>query len=177
MKNEKQKKVKSWLVFFGIMMVVFLSIGMFSKHVAQFSPVVGASMEPTFHDEDFLMINKMDYKEPNDVKRGDIVVFINNEYKCFLIKRVVGIPGDTIEIKEGAVFVNNVKQEEPYAMGETEPAELTGPIRVNDNEFFVLGDNREGSEDSRYKWVGCVKYEDILGKITKRLFPNAAKFE
>ena len=87
------------------------------------------------------------------------------------IKRVIGIPGDEIDIRDGYVYVNGEKLEEPYVKGKTYKKNLEFPITVQKNHVFVLGDNRENSSDSRYQSLGCIDYSKIKGKATFRFWP------
>ena len=172
--ERKRAARKRWLGLLAF--IIFM--GIFSKHVLQFPIVFGASMEPTFHDQDILMINKFAYQDVEDVDRYDIIVFKNHEKNCYLIKRVYGLPGEKVRIdSDGNILINEQKIEDPYGLGKTEQGKAIYSITLENDEFFVLGDNRENSDDSRVEWVGKVEFEDIDGVITRRLFPNAIKFE
>lgn len=89
-----------------------------------------------------------------------------------MIKRIVGIPGDTIQIKEGILYVNNKKVEEHRLDKMCSSGIAYHPIKLKDGEYFVLGDNRNNSRDSRFKSIGIVKENEISGKIICRLFSN-----
>ena len=128
--------------------------------------VYGDSMSSTLVADDSILVNKMIYHfvEP---KRNDVVVFRQNgqEHSYFNVKRIIGLPGDTIEIKEGLVYVNGELFEEKV---ETEPIINSGvagaAYTLEDNEYFVLGDNRNSSIDSRFSSFGTLVKEDIIGK-------------
>lgn len=130
--------------------------------VVQSYLVDGSSMEPTFHDGQRLMVSKFIYRftEP---QHGDIVVFRNpsNPSKKF-IKRVIGVPGDKIEIRDLVVYVNDVPLEDDYILDVTRGR--FGPVIVPEKSLFVLGDNRNISDDSRYASVGFVPYKNLVGK-------------
>lgn len=150
------------------------------------------SMENTLHDMDQLLINKLSYKFSNP-KRGDIIIFFahkekNSFYDCVSIfiddvksifseedintryvKRIIGIPGDIVNIKDGYVYVNNEKIDEPYVKGLTESKYISLPITVEENKLFVLGDNRANSTDSRD--FGVVDFKQLDGKAMIRLYP------
>ena len=128
--------------------------------------IEGTSMEPTLVNGDIVLLTKT-----TAFGRGDICGFAWNNK--ILIKRVIGIPGDWIEIDtDGTVYLNGEKLEEPYAeqiaFGE---CDLEFPFQVPQEQYFVLGDMRESSIDSRNTLVGCVENEQIIGKIFFRIWP------
>ena len=128
--------------------------------------IEGSSMEPTLTSGDIVLLTKT-----STFGRGDICGFSWNNK--ILIKRVIGIPGDWIEIDtDGTVYLNGEKLDEPYAeqisFGE---CDLEFPFQVPQEQYFVLGDMRESSIDSRNTLVGCVEYEQIIGKIFFRIWP------
>lgn len=118
----------------------------------------GSSMNPTLLDGEYLIINNVTYllDEP---EKGDIVVFRHPRNDLNLIKRVIGVPGDHIEISNGTVWVNGEAQEEPFT---AESTNYNGSWDVPEGEFFVLGDNRNNSSDS-HSW-GYLPEENLLGK-------------
>ena len=128
--------------------------------------IEGTSMEPTLVNGDIVLLTKT-----TAFGRGDICGFAWNNK--ILIKRVIGIPGDWIEIDtDGTVYLNGAKLDEPYAeqiaFGE---CDLEFPYQVPQEQYFVLGDMRESSIDSRNTLVGCVENEQIIGKIFLRIWP------
>ena len=128
--------------------------------------IEGTSMEPTLVNGDIVLLTKTTYFD-----RGDICGFAWNNK--ILIKRVIGVPGDWIEIDtDGTVYLNGEKLDEPYAeqiaFGE---CDLEFPFQVPQEQYFVLGDMRESSIDSRNTLVGCVENEQIIGKIFFRIWP------
>ena len=139
--------------------------------------VKGASMEPNFHDKEYLMINEIGYRF-SEPARGEVVVFrYPRDPKQFFIKRVIGIPGDTVEVRDGGVFLdiestgNFIKLDETYLADETitkPKGELEGEP-LAENEYFLLGDNREHSLDSRN--FGAVNDSLIVGKVWFRGWP------
>ncbi len=124
--------------------------------------VVGmSSMEPNLHDGQYLMVNKVAYLS-HEPERGDVVVFYAPQSQGDIyIKRVIAIPGDIVEIMDGQVYINGEAIDEPYIMDPPNYS-TTDPIEVGENEYFVLGDNRNHSSDS-YDW-GMVPRENIIGK-------------
>lgn len=128
--------------------------------------VTGTSMEPTLSNDHIVLCSKL-----KTASRGDIIALYYN--KKILLKRVIAVAGDTVDIDEsGAVTLNGAPLREPYiraeALGE---CDITFPYTVKENRWFVMGDNRETSVDSRYSAFGCVADENILGVVRVRLYP------
>lgn len=128
--------------------------------------IYGSSMTPTLQDGEVIFSLKTAEPEPGDV----IAFYYNNK---ILVKRVIGKPGDWINITgDGTVYVNEIRLDEPYvaepALGE---CDLTFPYQVPDGKWFVLGDHRATSVDSRSSVVGCVAQEQVVGKILFRVWP------
>lgn len=162
--------------------VTFLITIFFLVFVAQRTNVEGNSMNPYLQNGDSLIVEKLSYRF-NNPKRFDIVVFprnINNGYSKYLIKRVIGLPGETVQISEdGYVLINDVLLEDLYAMEPVDSDKIgvaSQKITLGEDEYFVLGDNRNNSSDSRLEAIGNVKKKDILGKAFLRIWPlNAIK--
>lgn len=130
------------------------------------SVVNGTSMEPTLEDGDRLLVNKFHFlfEEP---EKGDVVTFADPSREGkYLVKRVVGMPGDRIEIKGGDLYRNGKKVYEPYIESEIEDGAY-GPVVVREGYVFVMGDNRHryASRDSRYPSVGQVPFDLLEGKV------------
>ncbi len=145
--------------------------------VGQRTEVDGSSMEPMLSDEDNLLVDKLSYRfrEP---ERFDIIVFAF-QYKedTYYIKRIIGLPGETVQIdEEGNIYINGEILEEGYGR-EVIKAENIGlakePIVIGEDEYFVLGDNRNNSTDSRSPLVANVKRKDIIGRSFVRIWPLA----
>ncbi|MGI6542163.1 MAG: signal peptidase I [Limnochordia bacterium] len=131
--------------------------------------VQGSSMEPTLHHGERLMVDKVTYRfrEP---KRGEIVVFrYPSDTRRKFIKRVIGLPGDLVEVRKHLVYVNGVPLNEPYIKGPT--YRDFGPVIVPEDTYFVLGDNRNNSDDSRFPDVGPVPRRLILGRALFLYWP------
>lgn len=140
-----------------------------------FKPIIikQSSMEDTFIENDYVIVSCQSYRIFSDYKRGDVIVFeselkADNGKDKNLIKRIIGLPGDTIEIKEGNVFLNDVMLEEPYLKAQGMSGELD-KITIKDGELFVMGDNRQVSLDSRS--IGPIKMDAVMGRVCIRLFP------
>ena len=138
--------------------------------------VKGASMEPNFHDREYLIIDEISYRVGQPV-RGDIVVFrYPNDPKEYFIKRVIGLPGETVQLKDGAVYIFNQANPDGFKLPETYLPEglqtyayTEDKVTVGQNEYYVLGDNRMASKDSRS--FGVVAKSFIIGKVFFRGLP------
>ncbi|MCR4781157.1 MAG: signal peptidase I [Lachnospiraceae bacterium] len=126
----------------------------------------GESMEDTLGSGDYVLVDRLIYKIKSP-KINDIIMFRPKDSSSpHSIKRVVGVPGDHILIKDGILYVNNKAKEEETSVEHIENAGLAEhEIVLKDDEYFVLGDNRNNSEDSRYDFIGNVKKKDIIGKV------------
>ena len=133
------------------------------------------SMQDTLNPNDYIIMYRMAYSGDKEPKRGDIVIFKSelqdeNGKNKLLIKRVIGLPGDKITINDGKVYINDKEYDENYL----KDGYTTGSVnnfKVPKGEYFVMGDNRVVSIDSRYSEVGCVKKDAIKGRAVLRLFP------
>lgn len=173
-KENVKREIYSW-----IKTLVFALIIVFLVRNFLFSPTVvsGESMSPTFEKDDKVLINKL-----SDIERFDIVVFDAPDEDSFYIKRVIGLPGDTIKVKDDILYINGEAMEEPY-LEESKKSnnlnfnftadftlqELTGEVSVPEDSIFVLGDNRINSKDSRF--FGFIANEAIIGEVKFRYFP------
>lgn len=161
------KKVIKEIIIWILLIVITISASYFiTTNVFVKTSVSGTSMEPTLKEGQVVIVNKLEYyiKSP---KRNDVIVYkqSNKEHSYFEIKRVIGLPGETVKIKNGIVYINdeaikeNVKTEAISNSGLAEEG-----VKLDDNEYFVLGDNRNDSEDSRFAGIGNVLKNEILGK-------------
>ncbi len=173
-REEARKKLIREIV---IWVVEILAVILLSYVIVAFGMVktsmVGESMSPTLADSESIIVNKLSYRFKSP-KRFDVIVFKQNgnEHSYYNIKRVVGLPGETIQIKDGAIYINGELLEEEYNVELMNNGGLAKePITLDAGEYFVLGDNRNGSEDSRYANVGPIIKEDIVGKAWIRVNP------
>lgn len=140
--------------------------------------IVGPSMNPSLKEGDVVFVNKLSYVF-GDVKRFDIVVFpYKYDNSRNLVKRVIALPNEKVEIKDGVLYINDEELKEYYGIyierndGEQSTIYVNwGPVTLGDDEIFVLGDNRNQSDDSRSSDVGLVKTDDIIGKVSFRVWP------
>lgn len=170
--KEVIKEIISTLLY---LLVVFCAIMLVINYVGQRTIVEGESMESTLNDGDNLIVDKLSYRF-NDPERFDIIVFPPPyaENKLY-IKRIIGLPGETVRIdEEGNIYINGEILEENYGK-EVIKADRIGvaaeEIQLGEDEYFVLGDNRNNSKDSRSLEVGNVKRENIIGKAWVRIWP------
>lgn len=143
--------------------------------VGQRTEVEGASMENTLHNGDNLIVDKLSYRF-HDPERFDIIVFpFQFQDNTYYIKRIIGLPGETVQIMDdGSIYINGEKLEENYGMEVINPETIgraAEPIELGDDEYFVMGDNRNNSSDSRTDMVGNIKRENIIGKAWLRIWP------
>ena len=130
------------------------------------STVVGQAMADTLTSGEEVIIDRFVYAITNP-KSGDVIVFLpnGNEKSHYYVRRVIGVPGDKLQIKDGAVYINGKLYDEKIEVAAMEESGLAGTeIVLGEGEYFVLGDNRNNSEDSRYANIGNVKKEYIIGK-------------
>ncbi len=179
----KEKKGKSSVTSFlyfilelaVTVVLAFVVVFAVKKYVIQPFFVEGVSMESSFHDGEYLIINELSYRW-NDPERADVIVFKYplNESK-FYIKRIVGLPGETVKIEEGTVEICETEETNCEVLDESayldEGLETNNDIvlELKDNEYFVLGDNRDQSSDSRF-W-GALEEDYIIGKVWVKAYP------
>lgn len=154
----------------GSMIVIFLAF-VIVYSVGMRTSVVGDSMEPMLGNGQEILMNRVIYRLSSP-KRGDVIVFLpnGNQNSHYYVKRVVGLPGETIQIQDGNVYIDGVLLEEDESLDKMIDAGIAqNELTLALDEFFVLGDNRNSSEDSRSGNIGAVKKEDIIGKAWFRL--------
>jgi len=171
---------KKDLIFFiiGSAIVIILVI-LFNIFIGGPMSVTGDSMNPYLEDKDVVIVNKLAYKGDRKPERFDIVVFPYRENKKVkYVKRIIGLPGETIKIEKDRIYVlnNGVWEEIKEYYGQFIGFSLNsssdyGPITIGEDEYFVLGDNRYHSTDSRMDDVGLVNISEIIGKVEFRVLP------
>ncbi len=150
----------------GTLVVVAAGAVLISTLMAPALQVTGTSMEPTLENGDIVLASR-----GSAFNRGDVIAFYYNNK--ILLKRVAGLPGDQVTIDdEGNVIVNGDKLDEPYVMEKSfGECDIDFPYQVPDGKYFVLGDHRSTSVDSRSRSVGCIPSDLVVGKIALRVFP------
>ncbi len=141
--------------------------------VAQRTKVDGSSMEPTLSNGDNLIVEKLSYHF-GDPERFDIIIFTDKtDESVYYIKRVIGLPGETVWIDEyGDIYIDGIKLEENYGLETiTNAGNAANPITLGEDEYFVLGDNRNNSLDSRFDAIDRVSRSSIVGKAWVRIYP------
>lgn len=174
-KHEEEKRgflheMVEWLIY--ILVIVGLTY-LIITFVGQRTMVSGSSMETTLSDGDNLIVEKISYRF-KDPERFDIIVFpYKYEDNTYYIKRIIGLPGETVQIIDGYVYINGeYLASDIYGNEVMEQANLAKePIILGADEYFVLGDNRNHSSDSRDPSVGVLSREDLIGKAWVRIYP------
>lgn len=163
------KELMGWI--FYLLIVVGLTY-LIITYVGQRTDVSGSSMETTLTDGDQLIIDKISYRF-HDPERYDIIVFpYRYEENTYYIKRIIGLPGETVQIVNGEVYIDGVLLGEHYGNEVMESAGLAAdPIVLGEDEYFVLGDNRNHSQDSRAADVGVLHREELIGRAWVRIWP------
>ncbi len=173
-KKPKYKKyIKSLLFWILEIFLVILAAYLIIEYAVEKTTMMGVSMSTTLNDGEKVIINKLAYWR-DEPERYDVIVFSQSKsgHGYYNIKRVIGLPGETVEIINGVVYIDGKKLQEKIVVEDMRLAGLAEePIVLGENEFFVLGDNRNYSEDSRFANIGIIVREDIIGKAWLRLEP------
>ena len=168
---QKKKRLNAKVVTDIVEMIIGSLAAIFLAFVIVFSigmrtSVIGNSMEPALYNGQEILMNRVVYKLSSP-KRNDVVVFLpnGNENSHYSVKRVIGLPGETIQIKDGRVYINGVLLNEDDALDQMIDAGIAqNELTLAADEYFVLGDNRNSSEDSRSGNIGALKKDNIIGK-------------
>lgn len=173
---QKKKRLNPKIIKDIFEMILGSAIAVFLAFVIVYSvgmrtSVVGNSMEPKLYNGQEILMNRVIYRLSSP-KRGDVVVFLpnGNQNSHYYVKRVIGLPGETIHIQDGSVYVDGIQLEEDEAFDKMIDAGIAAnELTLAADEFFVLGDNRNSSEDSRSGNIGAVKKDNIVGKAWFRM--------
>lgn len=165
------REVKEFIIDSSKLIITVVAVIIFIMYIATLQQIVGSSMSPTYESRDIVILNKFKYHF-FDIKRFDVISFEYDSTK-YLIKRVIGLPGDKIEYKDNVLYVNGEKIKEDFLDKniKTENFSLAslGYQKIPKDMYLVLGDNREDSLDSRE--IGLIKKKDILGKVSLKIWP------
>ena len=153
-------------------LVVLLGTWLIITFVGQRTHVSGESMENTLDNGDQLIVDKITYRF-QDPERFDIIVFpFHYKENTYYIKRIIGLPGETVQIADGTIYINGEVLEESYGREVMQdPGIAAEPITLGEDEYFVLGDNRNQSSDSRDPSVGLIHRDEIIGRAWLRIWP------
>lgn len=174
--NKEKKKRKSiirellsWILY---LVIVCAAVYMIVHYVGERTEVRGESMYPALNNGDNLIVDKISYRFV-DPDRFDVVVFpFQYQEDTFYIKRIIGLPGETVQIFEGDIYINGKMLSESFGNEKIENGGLASKsITLGEDEYFVLGDNRNNSADSREPSVGNISKSDIIGKAVMRIWP------
>ncbi len=171
-----RKRAGVWADWVIVVLVAITAALLVRAFVLQQFAVDGHSMDTTLHDGDRVLVNKLSYRM-HDPNRGDVVVLktIDGAGERDLIKRVVGLPGETVEYRGCVLYIDGRELNEPYLDPEVVTPSNCGfdqvPVEVPTGHVFVMGDNRGGSKDSRDRTVGPIDYDNIIGRAFVVIWP------
>ena len=173
MGKEKSRGIAGEILSFLLYVVVVVGITFLIIHyVGQRTYVSGSSMENTLSDGDNLIVDKITYRF-SDPKRYDIIVFpYQYEENTYFIKRIIGLPGETVQIVDGIIYIDGEALQESYGREVMKNSGLAAdPVTLGEDEYFVHGDNRHDSTDSRDPSVGKIPRDRIIGRAWVRIWP------
>ena len=171
--EKKSGALREILSMIGWILFIFCLVFLVTTYVGQRTRVEGHSLEPALSDGDNLIVDKISYRF-HDPERFDIIIFPYQwEPNTYYIKRIIGLPGETIQIDdEGNIYIDGEVLQEHYGLERIKnPGSAREPITLGEDEYFVLGDNRNNSEDSRFTQVGVIHRDDIVGRAWLRIYP------
>ncbi len=172
--DNKMKNVLKEILSISIyLLLVFCAAYLIVTYVGQRTQVSGSSMETTLSDGDHLIVDKISYRF-DDPERFDIIVFpFQYDTDTYYIKRIIGMPGETIQIDDsGNIYIDGEVLDENYGREVIQsPGRAGDPIQLGNDEYFVMGDNRNNSSDSRDPSVGNIHRRDIIGRAFIRIWP------
>ncbi len=166
------KEIAEWILCIGgaVLLAMFITQVLIVN-----ATVPTQSMEPTIMAKDRLIGSRLSYKN-SDPERGDIIIFkYPDDEKVLFIKRVIGLPGEKVEIHDGNVYIDGAVLEEPYLTVRTEGN--FGPYEVPEGHFFMMGDNRNNSSDSRYWTNTYLSREAVIGRALFKYWPKAESLD
>lgn len=172
--SDAEKAVRELLGWVVYILIVICATYLIVTYVGQRTKVSGASMEATLHNGDNLIVDKISYRF-RDPKRYEIIVFpYRYAEDTYYIKRIIGLLGETVQIIDGYVYINGEQLDESYGLEVIEDDKYglaAEPIELGKDEYFVLGDNRNHSSDSREPNVGVLHRDELIGRAWVRIWP------
>ena len=168
-RERELREAIGWIVY---ILIVVCATYLIVTYVGQRTKVSGDSMQATLQDGDNLIVDKISYRF-RDPKRFEIIVFpYRYAEDTYYIKRIIGLPGETVQIIDGYVYIDGEKLDEHYGLELiNNPGSAAQPIILGEDEYFVLGDNRNRSADSREPNVGVLYWEELIGRAWVRIWP------
>lgn len=168
---DEESSLKLYSKIVAIILFAMIFARAINAYIVQETIVNGSSMSPTLESSDKVLLDKILYKI-GELERYDIVVF-DYHHSSVYVKRIIGLPGEKITIRKGRVYVNGkMLKDDPLLNDKMHYSGIAkNGVELGEDEYFVLGDNRNNSYDSRYEQVGVVKKSDIIGKVWIRIFP------
>lgn len=168
-KEKELREVIGWIVY---LLIVVCATYLIVNYVGQRTKVSGNSMQATLEDGDNLIVDKISYRF-RAPKRFEIIVFpYRYAEDTYYIKRIIGLPGETVQIIDGYVYINGEQLDEHYGLEVMNNAgNAAVPIVLGEDEYFVLGDNRNASADSRESSVGVLRRDELIGRAWVRIWP------
>ena len=170
--TDREKELREALGWIIYILVVVCATYLIVTYVGQRTKVSGDSMQATLQDGDNLIVDKISYRF-RDPKRFEIIVFpYRYAEDTYYIKRIIGLPGETVQIIDGYVYINGEQLDENYGLEVMNSAgNAASPITLGEDEYFVLGDNRNRSADSRESSVGVLHRDELIGRAWVRIWP------
>ena len=165
--KQKRKDIVGWVIYIAVLLAIIITFRCF----LMIGRVPSESMEPTLMVHDWLIGDRHAYEEEKP-QRGDIVMFYQKDENETMVKRVIGLPGETVEIRDGKVYINGSDEPLDDSFVPEVPTGNYGPYTVPENSYFMLGDNREYSRDSRFWKNTFVSFDEIVGKAIVRYYPS-----
>ena len=170
--TDREKELREAIGWIIYILIVVCATYLIVTYVGQRTKVSGDSMQATLQDGDNLIVDKISYRF-RDPERFEIIVFpYRYAENTYYIKRIIGLPGETVQIIDGYVYINGEKLDENYGLEVMNSAgNAATPIELGEDEYFVLGDNRNHSADSRESSVGVLHRDELIGRAWIRIWP------
>ena len=167
-KNPILLSLAEWVLAIGFALILFFVARTFVFRIAS---VTGPSMQPSLVDGDLVILNRVSYIFSNP-RVDDIVAFPNPANRdIFYIKRIVAGPGDEVDFRYDSFYINGYRLDDPFSYGLIRLGDVDFPIIIEEGLYFVLGDNRNSSLDSRFVSVGNIPHNDMVGRVWIRIWP------